>query len=188
MARPKSDNKRNAILAAAARVIVAHGLGASTAMIARDAGVANGSLFTYFETKADLFNQLYLELKAGMASAALEGLPAGVGLRDQVFHVWSNWMGWAVASPDHRRVLAQLDVSEVITPANRAAAREAMAGVAELLDRTRAGGPLRGAPAGFVSAIMNSLTDATIDFMLRDPSGAKQHCRAGFDAFWRAVG
>jgi AcrR family transcriptional regulator len=29
--------------------------------IAKEAGVANGSLFTYFETKADLFNQLYLQ-------------------------------------------------------------------------------------------------------------------------------
>jgi AcrR family transcriptional regulator len=42
-------------------------------VIAREAGVANGSLFTYFETEADLFNELYLEPEAGMASAALEG-------------------------------------------------------------------------------------------------------------------
>ena len=31
------------------------GLGAPTATIAKEAGVSNGSLFTYFETKADLF-------------------------------------------------------------------------------------------------------------------------------------
>ena len=89
-------------MAAATRVIVTHGLSAPTAMIAQEAGVANGSLFTYFETKADLFNQLYLELKAGMASAALEGLPSRAKLRDQVFHIWSNWMGWAVSNPEQR--------------------------------------------------------------------------------------
>ena len=33
---------------------------------------ANGSLFTYFETKADLFNHLYLDLKEEMASAAMK--------------------------------------------------------------------------------------------------------------------
>jgi AcrR family transcriptional regulator len=43
--------------------------------IAKEAGVANGSLFTYFEAKADLFNQLYLELKAEMASATLKNHP-----------------------------------------------------------------------------------------------------------------
>ena len=48
---------------AATRFIVTHGLSAPTAGIAKEAGVANGSLFTYFETKTDLFNQLYLELK-----------------------------------------------------------------------------------------------------------------------------
>ena len=67
MARPKSEDKRDALMAAATRVIAAQGLSAPTAVIAREAGVSNGSLFTYFETKADLFNQLYLELKAGMA-------------------------------------------------------------------------------------------------------------------------
>lgn len=58
MARPKSDEKRNAILEAATRVIVAQGLSAPTAGIAKEADIANGSLFTYFETKADLFNHL----------------------------------------------------------------------------------------------------------------------------------
>ena len=69
MARPRSEDKRNALMAAATRVIVTQGLSAPTAMIAQEAAVSNGSLFTYFETKADLFNQLYLELKAGYAAS-----------------------------------------------------------------------------------------------------------------------
>src|SRR5580704_14526078 len=102
MARPKSEDKRNAIMAAAARVIVTHGLSAPTALIAREAGISNGSLFTYFETKSDLFNQLYLKLKASTAAAALAGLPKGAELREQLYHVWSNWMKWSVAAPENR--------------------------------------------------------------------------------------
>jgi AcrR family transcriptional regulator len=187
MARPRSEDKRNAIMAAATRVIVTHGLSAATAMIAQEAGVANGSLFTYFETKADLFNQLYLELKAEMASVALEGLSAEADLRTQVFHIWSNWMGWAVAHPEKRRALAQLGVSDEITPASRAAGHKTMAGIGELLERSRANGPLRDAPMGFVVAIMNSLADATMDFMIQDPTHAKKHCEVGFEALWRVI-
>ena len=187
MARPRSEDKRNAIMAAATRVIVAQGLSAPTALIAQEARVSNGSLFTYFETKEDLFNQLYLELKTGMASAALAGLPARTGLREQLFHLWSNWMGWAIASPEKRRALAQLAVSEEVTPATRAAGHKAMAGVAELLEQIRANGPMRTAPMGFVAEIMNSLAEATMDYMVRDPSNAKKHCKTGFDALWRAV-
>ena len=172
---------------AAIRVIAAHGLGAPTMKIAEEAGVANGSLFTYFESKSDLFNQLYLELKSGMASAALEGLPAAADLRAQMFHVWSNWMEWAVSNPERRRALAQLGVSDEITSANRAAAQKTMIGLAELMQRLRANGPMRGAPMALVAAIMNSLAETTMDFVIHDPANAKKHSKIGFEALWRAV-
>jgi AcrR family transcriptional regulator len=171
----------------ATRVIVSHGLSAPTAVIAQEAGVANGSLFTYFETKTDLFNQLYLELKAAMASAALDGFPAGPELREQLFHVWSNWMDWAVSNPEKRRALAQLGVSDEITPASRDAGHKTMAGIAELMERCRANGSMRKVPMAFVAAIMNSLAEATMDFMIHDPTHAKKHCKVGFDALWRVI-
>jgi len=122
-----------------------------------------------------------------MAAAALEGLPARAELREQVFHIWSNWMRWAVASPEKRRALAQLGVSDEITPASRAAGHKAIAGVAELLEQIRANGSMRKVPMAFVAAIMNSLAEATMDFMVQDPGNAKKHCKAGFDALWRVV-
>lgn len=187
MARPKREDKRNAILEAAIRVIAAQGLGAPTMKIAEEAGVAHGSLFNNFESKIDLFNQLYLELKAGMASAALEGFPAESDLRKQMFHVWSNWMEWAVSNPEKRRTLAQLGVSDKITPANRAAAHKTMIGLAELMQLLRASGPMHNAPKAFVAAIMSSLAETTMDFMIHDPANAKKHSKVGFDALWRAV-
>ena len=187
MARPKSEDKRTAIMAAATRVIVAQGLGASTALIAQEAGVANGSLFTYFETKADLFNQLYLELKSGMALAALEGLPKEAILREQAFRLWCNWMRWAVANPEKRRALAQLGVSEEITPATRAAGHKTMAGIAELLERVRANGPMWRVSMEFVIAMMNSLAEVTMDQMVQEPAQAEKHCEVGFEAMWRAL-
>ncbi len=186
MPRPKSEDKRSAILAAATRVIVTKGLGAPTMGIAKEAGVANGSLFTYFGTKADLFNALYLELKAEMASGAMN-LPAGVELREQFFQLWKNWMNWAISSPEKRRALAQLSVSDEITPETRALGHKTMAPVAELLERARAGGPMQKAPKGFVVALMNSVAEATMDFMVQDPKNAKKHCKAGFDALWRML-
>jgi AcrR family transcriptional regulator len=169
MSRPKSDEKRSAILEAATRIIVTQGLSAPTAGIAKEAGVANGSLFTYFETKTDLFNQLYLEP------------------REQLWNLWQHWMGWAVSYPEKRRALAQLGVSDDITPETRAAGHKTMAGVAGLLEHIRASGPMRKVPMGFVVAIMNSVAEATIDFMTEDSSHARKHCTEGFEALWRMV-
>lgn len=188
MARQKSEDKRSAIIAAAVRVIVEQGLSAPTATIAKQAGIANGSLFTYFETKAELYNQLYLELKSEMASAAIEGLPAKAALRARFSHVWTNWMQWAVSNPDKRRALAILTVSEDITPASRATGHAAMAELAKLMDQGRAKGALRDAPFGLVVALMNSVADATMDFMVSDRARAAQHSKTGFEALWRMLG
>ena len=187
MARPLSDEKRSALMRAATRVIVTQGMGAQTAVIAREAGVASGSLFTYFETKKVLFNELYLELKAEMASAALKNLPRNASLRKQLLSVWSNWMHWVISDPDKRRALAQLGVSDEITPKTRALSRTPMAGIAELLEQCRAAGPMREASMSFVLSVMNSLAETTMDFMLQDPKNAQKHCQVGFDALWRVL-
>lgn len=175
-------------MVAATRVIVAQGLSAPTAVIAREAGISNGSLFTYFATKTDLYNQLYLELKTGMATASLEGLSVTAPLRDQFSRMWSNWMRWATSNPGQRRALALLGVSDDIAEETRAASHQAMAEVAGMLERARARGPMRDMPMGFVVAIMNSLAETTMDFMVSDPAHADEHCRAGFDALCRMLG
>jgi AcrR family transcriptional regulator len=187
MPRPRSDDKRAAIMSAATRVVAAQGLGAATATIAREAGVSNGSLFTYFDTKADLFNQLYLELKTDMGAEALAGLPADCDVREQILHMWSRWLRWAAAYPEKRRALAQLEVSDEITFPTHQAASRAVKGIAQLLERSRENGPMRGAPLTFVVALANALAEATIDFITHDPDNAGAHGRTGFDALWRMI-
>jgi AcrR family transcriptional regulator len=187
VARPKSEDKRNALMTAATQVIAAQGLSAPTAVVAREAGVSNGSLFTYFATKADLFNQLYLELKTAVATASLRGLSIEAPLPEQFSHMWTNWMRWATSNPDKRRALTLLDVSDLITRETRAASHQAMAEVAAMLERARARGPMREAPMEFVVAIMNSLADVTMDFTIKDPANADAHRKVGFDALWRTL-
>jgi|ERR1700678_1469836 AcrR family transcriptional regulator len=187
MPRPKSDEKRSAILEAATRFIVTRGLSAPTAGIAKEAGVANGSLFTYFETKTHLFNQLYLELKTEMASAAIKNLRPSAEPREQYFQLWQNWTQWAVSNPEKRRALAQLGVSDEITLETRTAAHKTMGAVADLLQRILANGPMSKAPMGFAVALMNATADATIDLMSQDSTHAKKHCKMGFDALWRML-
>lgn len=58
MARPLSEDKRDAILASAAELVAALGTSAPTAKIARGAGVAEGTLFTYFPDKDALLAAL----------------------------------------------------------------------------------------------------------------------------------
>jgi AcrR family transcriptional regulator len=174
-------------MAAAVRVIAAQGLSAPTALIAKEAGVSNGSLFTYFPTKSDLLNALYVELKTEMGAAALAGAPSESDLRSQTLHMWRAWLRWAVSDPEKRQALAHLSVSDDIAPESRAAAHRALAGVAALVEKSRANGPLAGAPLGFVAALIGALADTTMEFMIADPANAETHCLTAFEAVWRML-
>jgi AcrR family transcriptional regulator len=187
MARQRSDEKRLAILEAATDIIAVQGLSATTAGIAKKAGIAIGSFFTYFETKAELLNQLYLELKREMAREAMKDFPEEKELREQAHHVWRNWMHYATSYPNKRRALMQLSVSEEITAETRAAAMKTMAGFLEQMERLRCHGPLRSASRTFAGAIMTSLAEATMNSMIQEPELAADHCEIGFEAFWRAI-
>ncbi len=187
MARPRSIDKRNAIVTAAIRVIASQGLSAPTATIAKEAGVSNGSLFIYFETKADLLNQLYMQLKAEMGAAVADGLPPEGDVRSQLLHLWSGWLRWATSNPEKRRAIAHLNVSGEITPESHRTASQALTDIGKLLQRSRENGPMRDAPLGLAVALMSALADATIDFMVRDPLNADAHASTGFEALWRVV-
>lgn len=187
MARQRSDDRRAAILMAAAEVIATGGLAAPTAAIARAAGVSHGSLFTYFPTKTELLNALFGALKAEMAKAARPPEDAATDPRSRALGMWRGWIDWAARHPGRRRALAQLSVSDEITPESRALGHEAMAEVGAIIDDIRMAGPLRDAPLPFVVALMNAVADTTIVFVVEDPDRADQHRQAGFDAFWRMI-
>jgi AcrR family transcriptional regulator len=187
MSRPRSEDRRNAILSAAARVIASQGLGASTAAIAKEAGVSNGSLFVYFDTKAALVNELYVALKTEMGMAATAGLPAESEPREQVMRMWREWLRWATSTPEKRRALAYLEVSDEITAESHRSVSSAFAGIAELLERSRAGGPMQDVPLSFVLTLISAIADATIDTILGEPAEAEPRSSAAFAAIWRVL-
>ena len=104
MARPKSEDKRNAILDAAIRLFAERGLAAApTSEISRRAGVAEGTLFTYFETKDDLINALYREIKLELADAMMSDFPRKKKVGTRLRHVWDRYVNWGIANPNSAR-------------------------------------------------------------------------------------
>jgi len=187
MARPRSQDKRNAILDAAAEAVARLGTGAPTAKIARDAGVAEGTLFTYFSSKDELLNQLYLTLKADLGDAMTAGYPSGKSLIERSRHVWNRYVDWGSAHPLKHKAMSQLGVSERVTEKSRKIGAEAFEEVNQMIRELQAGGVLKDQPPAFAAAILSAMAGTTMDFIAREPGRAKHYTRAGFEAFWKAV-
>lgn len=187
MARQRDEEKRIAILLAAAHVIAEEGLGAPTAKIAKAAKVADGTLFVYFPSKEFLFNQLYLHLKGELRSRVAASIPREADLRTQLHEIWKTWTGWGVREPAKRRALAQLGVSDKITAESRAKGLEDVADMLALVSEASALGPMRDAPVMFVGSALEAIATTTMDFMSREPERASEFCEWGFEAMWGAL-
>lgn len=187
MARPKNLAHRDALLAAATREFAVEGLGASTASIAKAAGVSAGTLFVYFDTKTVLINELYVALKTEMGRVSVIDLPEDATDRERLRLMWDNWIAWATTDPNRQRALAHLSVAEDLTAESHRAVGEAYAGIAKLLERIIADGPLRGAPLSFVVTLLSAIADATMADLIRTPDPSGTRSALAFDAMWRAL-
>jgi AcrR family transcriptional regulator len=189
VARPKSEDKRNAILAAATRLFAERGLAAApTSEISKRAGIAEGTLFTYFETKDDLINALYREIKLELADAVMSDFPRKKNVRTRLRHVWDRYVNWGIANAKERKVLAQLQVSEVLTKESRAAGGAPFIEFQTMIRDAIDGRIFRNdLPAELISRSLTTLVEATIDLTVSNPSKAKEYRDSGFGLFWFGI-
>src|SRR5271165_7041792 len=111
LARPRSGDKQKAILDAALRICAERGIGgAPTSAISKAAGIAEGSLFTYFKTKDDLLDELYASLRREF-SRHLPDFPHGEDTRTRLKYIWDKFLKLGAEHPEQLKVLAQLRAS-----------------------------------------------------------------------------
>ena len=189
MARPKNEDKRNAILDAATRVFAGRGLTAApTSGISKEAGVAEGTLFTYFKTKDDLMNALYREIKLELADAMMSGFPRKKSVRTRLQHVWDGFVNWGVTNREKRRVLVQLQVSGMLSKesieAGSAPFVEMQNTIRDAIERHILRADL---PIELISKTMAALAEATMDLIVLKPAMAIKYRNSGFEIYWAGI-
>jgi AcrR family transcriptional regulator len=189
VARPKSENKRNAILDAAIRVFAERGLTAApTSEISKQAGVAEGTLFTYFKTKDDLINALYREIKLELADTMMSGFPRKKTVRTRLRQVWDGYVNWGAANPGQRKVLAQLNVSGMLSKASIEAGRAPFVEMQNMIRDAIEQHILRGdLPIELISKTLAALAEATMDLIALKPALANKYRNGGFEIYWAGV-
>ncbi|ADO49469.1 TetR/AcrR family transcriptional regulator [[Enterobacter] lignolyticus] len=189
MARPKSEDKKQALLEAATAAFAQSGVAASTAVIARNAGVAEGTLFRYFATKDDLLNALYLDIKADMLQALLVR-PAGLDIsspKENTRNIWNNYIDWGIRNPVSHKAIRRMSLSERITDATKRQVSDMYPELQDLCKRSVREVFLAGDYQPFGDALFLALAETTIEFASHEPSRAQALIALGFEAMWRAL-
>lgn len=185
MARPRSTEKRKAILEAALTIFAERGFWSTpTSEISEAAGVAEGTLFTYFKTKDILMNELYRELKQDLSAAVQGTTPLKGDAHDRLLQLWTRYVGWGVNNPEKIKVLTQLNLSDSITEESKKFGQELFFEFEKVMRECAERNMLRDNSQEFVEAMMTSMTETTIALILKEKSRRDDYCRAGFEALW----
>ncbi|EPS7022432.1 TetR/AcrR family transcriptional regulator [Klebsiella pneumoniae] len=203
MARPKSEDKKQALLEAATVAFAQSGIAASTSAIARSAGVAEGTLFRYFATKDELLNELYLAIKLRLVRTMIAGLdPDEKRPKENARNIWNSYIDWGVRNPMEHKAIRRMALSERITDETRRQVKESFPELNEMCQLSvKESFPelnemcqlsvkeifLSEAYRAFGDALFLSLAETTIEFASHDPQRAREIIALGFEAMWHAL-
>jgi AcrR family transcriptional regulator len=108
--------KKAAIFKATMQLITKYGFhGTPMSKVAKEAGVAAGTIYHYFDGKEDLINQLYGELKEQMGAALMNEVYATASVKEQFFSFWLNLYSYFYHNPEEFWFLEQYANSPYIS-------------------------------------------------------------------------
>jgi AcrR family transcriptional regulator len=159
-----------------------------TALIAKQAGVANGTLFNYFPSKAALIKAVHLSLKQDW-SGYLEqtALPDGT-VRDQLEECWRRAIEWPVANPRAFALLEQLKLSEDLENTESVGDLGLFAETYALIDHALDSGLFRPIPVGLIHNAAFAQVCVAIGHLHSHPDATLDEISStSFDMFWRGI-
>ena len=140
-----NSDKREAIFAAALRLIARLGLhNTPMSAVAREAGVAAGTVYLYFPSKEAMINALYLHVledrDRSMRPASSAPTGATASARDGLWSFWHGLARWHLDRPDASNFAQQCKASGILTEETRdAERRQHAAGLASFEQAVSAG-------------------------------------------------
>lgn len=136
MARPKDEQKTNAIYQAALTVVMQEGFtGMRMAQVASRAGIATGTLYIYFKDKTELINALFLHLKGGKTQELLKHYRTQDPFPVVFKKLWHAYFKLSLNEPERTLFIEQFQRSSILTPSSKAASDELLIPLHQLLNR-----------------------------------------------------
>ncbi len=170
-------DKKSAIFEAALRLFVEHGFhGTATSLIAKEAGVANGTLFNYFPTKDELVLGLYAAIKQELTEYVRIHTGNAEDIRDFMRSQFLTSLFWALDNPLKFHFIQQFHTSPYSSMPNASVDAEQTAYHTKIIRAGIKQKMLRNLPVDFIISLVNSHTFGVFQYLQsKKLSKAEQH-------------
>lgn len=190
MVRKPSPDKKEQLLSSALKLFVANGVGnTSTSAIAREAGVAAGTLFLYFPTKQDLIHELVLKIGKEQ-SEAIQSLPGLSGSAKEIFFtIWEGSIRWFLDNLAAYQYVRQVRDSGLIADQVVRESEKFFDYYYMAIQKGLAEGSIKAYPIELIGSLLYQDVVAVMNLIETQPNPAKQneYILCGFEAFWDGI-
>jgi AcrR family transcriptional regulator len=179
------EDKKKRILEAALKLFTEKGIdNTSTALISKEADVAAGTIYLYFENKVDLINKLYLSIKEeSMVASFLYLLEHSVGY-ESLEKVWLENVEWGVNNPNKFRFIMQFDLSPYHTKDTKAKTPDFGKKWIKLIEDGIKNKILKDLPSLYISEFFSAHFIFTVEYIIETKTNER---KIFFDTFFNGI-
>jgi TetR/AcrR family transcriptional regulator, repressor of fatR-cypB operon len=153
MARVRDEQKIEIIYQSALKLVLKEGFsGLKMSQVAKEAGVATGTVYIYFKDKDDLINSLYLHLKRSTSKRFLSGYHESESFMQGFQVLWNNYLDNALKFKEESAFLEQYYRSPFLKNDVKMQSREILDPIYQLIERGKTELLIKEAPADFLLA------------------------------------
>jgi len=190
ISQSKLESKRERILLAARRLFVKQGFHSTpTSAIAREASVANGTLFHYFNTKEELINTLFKETNKSFFTISTAGIDNEKNIKRKVRLLWYNTVKWAMNRPQDFLFLQQYSNSPFILQLSQNKISEHSGLYYDLIDQGKDKGILKDIPTGLMYQLITYQIYGIINYLFKNKEfrNNSTYLSMAFEFHWDSI-
>ncbi len=182
-------DKRDQILNASLTLFTERGFhNTPTSLIAREAGVATGTLFHHFKNKEDLINSLYLDLKTKLLQELKQHIDPADSIESRIKSTWTNGVKWGIMHPKEFQFLMQFANSPFITHLTREQAMGQLEAISDLFEQAINEGIIKAAYPEFVIDYFEGIFNLAVSHFRKHPEKiSEENLDMAFDICWDGI-
>ncbi|MBN1821137.1 MAG: TetR/AcrR family transcriptional regulator [Prolixibacteraceae bacterium] len=183
-------DKREQILETSLKLFVERGFhNTPTSLIAKEAGVATGTLFHYFKTKEELINSLYLEIKDDMIAVLVNKIDTHDTIKAKLKQVFMNSVFWAFNKPFQQLFFMQYSHSPYIDQITKDQGMQRFSGILEIIEDGKKTEILKNISTALLFEMAQGFINGTIKYFRENQQKLKDQTELenAFSAFWDGI-
>lgn len=190
MISQSTHDKQTEILKAALKLFVNYGFhGTPTSMIAKEAGVANGTLFHYYKTKDELIVALYVQLKKDMGGCIFVHQDNADSIEERCRKFYTAALNWGLNNTVEFRFLQQFGNSPYVQLIPKELQEQSQSWMNVIQEGIKAK-IIRPLPPDYIASILSSHLYGVNQYILTaniTGSARKKLVNESFEMVWKMI-